>query len=345
MYFAHRAFWLPKDIQDPNGYEDAFEIDNQRGLAAVCDGASSTIFSGRWSAMIAKGVVWDTPPVHDAQAMQVWLKRYREAWSSSIDETALAWHQKPKLLDGAATTVLWVQLSPLAMPGTQPLHRLQVFAVGDCCLFHVRDGQLLRTFPITESQRFDAHPQVLRSVFKRSDAVSFAPLDDQCRDGDWLVLCTDALAAWLMRQAESGQPLDWQAYWNMSAMDWQQWIVGLRQANQIRYDDSTLVILRVGQTESPSLPDEDDEEIDISVRETSEDDDNLLHKAEEKLRGAWKSLKGSVRKGLSDLSRSKWLQDDANRNDADGRDADRGSDGRGGDGDGNQRDRGEKRGR
>ena len=38
MIFEHRAFWLPKDVQEPKAYEDAFQVDGERGMAAVCDG-------------------------------------------------------------------------------------------------------------------------------------------------------------------------------------------------------------------------------------------------------------------------------------------------------------------
>ena len=54
MLFEHRAFWLPKDVQNAQAYEDAFDVDCVRGLAAVCDGVSSTIFAGRWAAILAK---------------------------------------------------------------------------------------------------------------------------------------------------------------------------------------------------------------------------------------------------------------------------------------------------
>ena len=71
-------------------------------------------------------------------------------------------------------------------------------------------------------------------------------METQCRPGDLLVLCTDAVAGWTMRQLEAGATLDWNAYWKMSLEQWQQWLIGLRQQNQIRYDDSTAVLLRLG---------------------------------------------------------------------------------------------------
>jgi hypothetical protein len=100
-----------------------------------------------------------------------------------------------------------------------------------------------------------------------------------------------------MRQLELGTSLDWDSYWNMSPEQWQEWVLQLRQENQIRFDDSTVVLLRVGGGASPA-------------RMPSKAEDTLLDTAETKIRGALKTLKGSLRKGLRDISQSKWLEDD-----------------------------------
>lgn len=298
MLFQYRTFWLPKDVQDPNGYEDAFHVDAERGVAAVCDGVSSSLYSGRWAGILAHGVVADAPNVNDPQAVELWLKRHRETWAASIDESSLAWHQKPKLLDGAATTLLWVEVTTTgADDGVARPYQVRAYSIGDCCLFHVRGGQVLQTFPIQDSGRFEDNPQAIRSVYKRSDVVAFEAMETQCNPGDLLLLCTDAVATWTMRQLEAGVQLDWGSYWRMSHEDWQAWLTTLRQDNQIRYDDSTAVLLCIGseQSEPPVKP--------------PTQDDKFLDVAETKIRGAFKSLKGTIRKGLRDLSDSKWLSE------------------------------------
>jgi serine/threonine protein phosphatase PrpC len=298
MFFEHRAYWLPKDVQDPNAYEDAFYVDADRGMAAICDGVSSALFSGRWAGIMAKAVVDDTPDVNDPQAMETWLKTYRDAWSTSIDENSLAWHQKPKLLDGGATTLLWVKLAASgANDGVARPYQVRTYSIGDCCLFHVRGGQVLQTFPIQQSSRFEDQPQVIHSVYKRAEIVSFEAMETQCNPGDLLVLCTDAVAAWTMRQLESGGGVDWDSHWNTSVEDWQRWLIGLRENNQIRYDDSTMVLIRIG----PGEPE--------TTTPTPQEEDNLLDAAEDKLKGALESVRGSLRKGLRGLAESKWLSD------------------------------------
>jgi hypothetical protein len=134
-------------------------------------------------------------------------------------------------------------------------------------------------------------------VSKRGDKASFEAMETQCNPGDLLVLATDAVAGWTMRQLEAGATIDWNAYWNTSLEQWQQWLMGLRQQNQIRYDDSTVVLLWVGG----EIP---------SIRPiVQKHEDKLLDTAEVKLRDAMKSLKGSLRKGLRELAESKWLKE------------------------------------
>ncbi len=297
MLFEHRAFWLPKDVHNAGAYEDAFDVDSVRGLVAVCDGVSSTIFAARWAGIVAKAAVAEPPAANNPELLESWLHRTRHAWAHSIDETALAWHQKPKLLDGAATTLLWIEISqPDASPGVARPYRLRAYSVGDCCLFHVRGGHLLQTFPIQDSTRFDEHPQVIRSVLKRGEKLAFEAMETLCNPGDLLMLATDAVASWTLRQLEAGAAIDWDAYWNVSLEQWQHWLLELRQQNQIRYDDSTAILLRVGD----ELP-----RIQTTPRAQ---DSNLRDAAEARLRDAVQSLKGSLRQGLRELADSKWLK-------------------------------------
>ena len=54
MFFEYRAFSLPKDAENTDGNQDAFAVDQQRGLAAIADGVSSTLFAGSWARILAR---------------------------------------------------------------------------------------------------------------------------------------------------------------------------------------------------------------------------------------------------------------------------------------------------
>jgi len=250
MFFDHKAFWLAKDARAPGEFQDAWQADPLRGIAAIADGVSSSLMAASWAKLLVEGVVEQPPPVGNPAGFSQWLAERRRRWSESFDPDALAWHQKARLREGAAATLLWVRLSPCtsADPASDDYH-LTAHALGDCCLFHVRNGQVLRAFPIEDSGAFDQHPEVLRSVFHKQEAdLQFDTLEDSCRAGDLVVLCTDAVAAWALVELESGASPQWDEYWKLTQPGWEHTIGKLREAHRIRYDDSTVVLLKITDT-------------------------------------------------------------------------------------------------
>lgn len=244
MLLEHRSFWLPKDVGKSELFQDAFAVDEVRGAAAIADGVSASLFSGKWAKILTEAIVANPPDFHGDNSFLPWLAEQRAVWQQTIDTENLAWHQKAKLQQGSHSTLLWLHLLP--SPGDADSLRLVCWAIGDTCLFHARGSQMLRVFPIEESRIFDEDPHVLCSVPHKFDTqLQFHALDDTCRDGDLLVLCTDAMAAWALQQLEGGATLLWQSFWDMSQDDWAEHIGRLRSEQRIRYDDTTLLLLRV----------------------------------------------------------------------------------------------------
>jgi hypothetical protein len=253
MFFEHREFRLPKDVRRPEDYEDALALDPLRGIAAVADGVSSSLFSGSWARLLVDAAVKDPPNIYDGEQLAHWLQQLRKAWRDPIDVNALAWHQKPKLQEGAFATLLLAQLYPVAGEAEQAggPFRLVAYAAGDCCLFHVRGDQVLRAFPYEDSRLFQKNPRVIGSVNrKQATQIRFDTLEDYCRPDDLLVLCTDAIAAWALGQLEAGYSPNWHNCWDLSERDWSEHIHRLREQQLIRFDDTTLLLLKIGQRQS-----------------------------------------------------------------------------------------------
>jgi hypothetical protein len=59
------------------------------------------------------------------------------------------------------------------------------------------------------------------------------------------------VALWAIGQEEMGHPIHWEVYWEMSQAAWREEIVRLRQEGSMRYDDTTLVLLRVAGKSAP----------------------------------------------------------------------------------------------
>ena len=260
MPFESRIFQLAKDTEYPDEYQDAYGLDAARGIAAVADGVTSSIFARHWAGILAQATVTDAPDPNNNETFTRWLELRRQVWSEGIDTSSLAWFQKAKLPAGAFSTLLWIHILPAEQdqPGAFGAYRLQGFAVGDSCLFHVRHGEVLRTFPVQKAEEFEADPMVLGSVnLNRDHLLQFHRVDELCYLDDLLVLCTDAIAAWAMRLAEAGSPPDWEKYFNLGQQQWRDEIIRLRDRGEMRYDDATLLLLRVVQKAVEAPPPED----------------------------------------------------------------------------------------
>ncbi len=248
MPFETRAFVLAKDPQHPEQFQDAFGLNAAGGIAAVADGVSSALFSRQWAQIVTLSVVADPPNPGQKDFFTQWLAERRQEWSAQIDTSGLAWFQKAKLPNGAFSTLLWIRLLPVEEEEAEGFgaYRLHGFAIGDSCLFHIRGGETVRSFPIERAKELEANPIVLGSVdLNRDDYLEFHELDVQCYVDDVIVLCTDAIADWALRRAEEGNPPNWNDYWSMTEEQWLAEINELRESRAMRYDDATLVLLRV----------------------------------------------------------------------------------------------------
>ena len=249
-FFQSKTFWLAKDAAQAEQYQDAFALDAKRGVAAIADGVSSSLFSAPWAKILTEAVVSSPPDVHDASSLFPWLAAQRTKWNETVDTANLAWHQKAKMQQGAQSTLLWARVLPPDERDRQcpDSPRLQCFAIGDCLLLHARGSQMLRAFPIESSAAFDENPQVLASIESKQDqSLAFHRLYDYCQAGDLLILCTDAIGAWAIKQLEDGATMLWRDFWDMEPADWTAWIARLREEGRMRYDDATMVLLRISQ--------------------------------------------------------------------------------------------------
>ena len=255
MRFDSRVFQLAKDVEHPEQNEDAWRVDGPRGIAVIADGVTSGIFSRLWAGILTDAIVADMPNPEDPESFARWLTLRREAWAAEIDVARLSWLQKPKLRAGAFSTLLWVRLLPDRENPQPDAWRLCGFAVGDSCLFHVRHGQVLRTFPLQQSAELEANPIVVGSMDRdRDQLLQFKRFDEPCLGDDLVVLCTDAVAGWALRSQESGQGPAWESYWSMTDDAWREEVLRLREQQQMRFDDTTLMLLRVTDKAAAETP-------------------------------------------------------------------------------------------
>lgn len=264
MLFASRSLWYPKDVEDIKDvrrYEDALAVAPQRGTAAVADGVASGIFNRQWADILTQAVVADPPPSTDLDEFHDWLGDHRKAWSARIGSRDLDYFARMKLqkTGGGFTTLLWLELEATEENGEEEPAEFQtrVVAVGDCCLFHIRGDEFLRSFPITDVEAFGIDPISIASANLGSDhGLEIEELRDSCREGDLLVLATDETAKWMFIRLQGDEPIRASELWELSAEDWVEQITDFRARGQLRHDDMTLVLLRIGDSTAPPVSEE-----------------------------------------------------------------------------------------
>src|SRR2546426_2799710 len=102
--------------------------------------------------------------------------------------------------------------------------------------------RVLEMFPLQKSSQFTMSPYLIGS---RSNGESLNERrqisEGSLRDGDMLLLATDAVAAWLLKQHEEGRPLWKWLYQRLSTPESFAALVAYGRKNGLRNDDFTQI--------------------------------------------------------------------------------------------------------
>jgi len=233
------AYSIQKSGSTPEEYEDAFALDPVRRRFAVADGASESAFAREWAELLVQAN--QPSPVGWSETWQSWLPPIQEEWLQRVTQAPLPWHAMNKVQEGAFSTFLSLMIS------TPNRGRWWSTAIGDTCVFHLREGTLISSFPICCSSEFGVQPDLIGS---RMNPLAVPSRFEKWRTGtyvrgDVFFLATDAIAEWLLRQHECGR-----RPWNSlrstlvhNPKAFPEWVEGHRGAAGIRNDDVTLVIV------------------------------------------------------------------------------------------------------
>lgn len=255
------TFSVPKRGSSPQEYEDAVwvgpdgdgsgELQASSLTMAIADGASESLLAGRWARRLVE--VFGTNKA--TRTRPAFVAAYRTAVGEWDDEVAeymkeredrgspIQWYEEPGLAKGAHATILAAQFRD-GRGGRAPTWSAS--ALGDSCLFQVRDELLYASFPMSDATSFTYQPPLLasrgvdESVLRRHVKVTTCDWER----GDSFYLMTDALAAWFLRLNESGgRP--WEPLRDMDTLDaeldFADWVEEQRDRDQINNDDTTLV--------------------------------------------------------------------------------------------------------
>ncbi|MER6127018.1 hypothetical protein ABT173_31400, partial [Streptomyces sp. NPDC001795] len=159
------------------------------------------------------------------------------------------------LARGSAATFLGVATRAMGSrrEAAAPLLEYRAFAVGDSCLFHLREGQPTVVFPLQRPDEFDTHPALVstREEPLGSLAGVLRLTSGACGPDDVLLLMTDALAQWALESAaESGAV--WEFLEHARPDEFTAEVRELRRSRAMREDDVSLVRCRAVSTVRPA---------------------------------------------------------------------------------------------
>lgn len=244
VFSLHKAGNLPEE------YEDAWCYDEAMKRLAIADGASDAFEARLWARGLVESFVREPPAPDDAESIIRWLEGPAQAWREEIPWDRLWSHYvREKAQRGAFSTFLGLTLGPSNSSSGQPadsLARWEAWAVGDTCLFHVRDDTLVASFPLVRTSDFGRSPPLLstRLDYNRHSLTSLERGEGVCQQGDVLLLATDTLAHWFLGCVEAGEN-PWQRFRGITADAFGDLVQRLRHEGSMRNDDVTLMAVQV----------------------------------------------------------------------------------------------------
>lgn len=227
---------------------------------AIADGASSSMLAGRWARRLVE-VFGDARGA--ARAKNQFVAAYQETallWGGEVLEytnereqrgVPIQWYEEPGLAKGAYATLLVVEFAD-GRGDHSP--KWKAAAIGDSCLFQVRDDSLYSCFPIKNADEFSYQPPLLPSKVADDGAlrrnICLGTQDWEPEDSFYIV--TDALAAWFLRNWDAGgKPWVPLRDFNVDT-DFATWVDRKRDLNELQNDDTTLVRIDIWSTDAPS---------------------------------------------------------------------------------------------
>ena len=177
--------------------ENSSQIDKMY-CYAVTDGATESSFAKEWAELLAKsyceGNLCDKAKFTDS------FFKIQENWLQKIEskESTLPWYALEKAKSGAFSSLIGLKIYE---QGTW-----EAMAVGDSCVFQVRQEQLITKFPIECSKEFNNCPFLISSLnSKNSQLVQNTKfIENKWEIGDSFYLMTDALSCWFLKEYEQG---------------------------------------------------------------------------------------------------------------------------------------------
>ncbi len=251
MHVISRTYHVPKAGTSERDYEDAaypaWPHDSRNGKfrCAIADGATESSFAREWARRLVRhfGVGTLTfPTFHEV------IPKLQERWQRQVARRPLPWFAEEAASRGAFAAFLGMSMRRTCNENN-PMEWCAI-ALGDACLFLVREDRLHKAFPLDSSGAFNSRPYLLSTQRNRwpSEYAAMRKARGTWHLDDDFYLTTDALAQWFLTEYEAGRK-PWSVLRDLDTdgepRSFREIIDSLRLEKKIRNDDTTLVRVNV----------------------------------------------------------------------------------------------------
>jgi hypothetical protein len=240
--FRARAFQTSKSHPEKRACQDAIAWGIEHRKAAIADGVSNSAYQALWATLLVNSFVElpDSPPTSLDHWMPNWLLAQQEQWHEMIPWDSQPSNVRKKALRiGGQATFLGITLDPHNQNWSG-------IAIGDCELFQFDlNGKMTSCQPLISSEQFSNSPNALSSVEKDlTQAIRHVhQIQGTYQQGDVLVLATDAVACWTLKQIEQGWSPFIEVTLPRNQRDFASMISDLRITGGMVDDDSSILLL------------------------------------------------------------------------------------------------------
>ena len=231
LSFVFRVMCASKSDKSFEECEDVYGVSGTR--AAVADGATEYFGAKLWGRALVSSFLLGYNPLGNVgihrDISRRW-KKWMEVYSTSIQDD---WFGKEKIKQGAAAAFLGIELHDRSF---------KAVALGDCCFFHVSNGETIRSWPFHDSNQFGSIPSLVTTSGIPS---SYLKVTERFEPGDQIFLCTDAISKWILSFPNKNE-LAWKTLLKKDAQqNFHKLIDDFRSANRFRLDDDDVTVIAI----------------------------------------------------------------------------------------------------
>lgn len=248
MKLILKFFIAPKNQEDYSDCADSYAYSQDFLKFAISDGVSRSFFPKIWSEILVNQYVskdyWE-----EQEFIDICQKEWQQIIAQIVQKPDVMYYTKNAFVNRvpACATFLGLQIFPKE-------RKWFCQVLGDTFLFFVPhnfqsfdDVQIVTNKP--EPIEFDNYPDYLVSIGDKHKGTS-KKLNNQPLSEGTFYLMTDALAEWFLTFKENA--IYKTSVWK-SQLDFEQFINEAREQNELKDDDSSIMIIQISEIESENM--------------------------------------------------------------------------------------------